>query len=140
VATDCPTNPLCAKALKDAYGIDVSGATKLAACDTPMAQALAAKTIDVGELCSTQPDIAKNGWVVLEDDQHTQPADNIAPLVRDDYLAKLPDKDGFAKILNDVSAKMTTDMLTKLNAEFVFDKKDVKDIAAGWLKDNGFTR
>src|SRR4051812_7759952 len=24
VATDCPTNPVCAKALKDAYGLDVS--------------------------------------------------------------------------------------------------------------------
>src|SRR5512141_2597672 len=32
VATDCPTNPVCAKAIKDAYGIDLSNATKLAAC------------------------------------------------------------------------------------------------------------
>jgi len=61
VATECATNPVCGAALKSAYGIDVSGATKLAACSTPMAQALVGKTIDVGELCSTQPDIAVNG-------------------------------------------------------------------------------
>ena len=38
----------------------------LSACDTPMADALKNKTIDVGELCSTQPDIIVNGWVLLQ--------------------------------------------------------------------------
>jgi osmoprotectant transport system substrate-binding protein len=137
VATDCATNPVCAAAIKSAYGIDLSGALPLSACDQPMVDALTAGTIDVGELCSTQPDIAKNNWVVLTDDKHTQPADNIAPLVRNDYLAKV-DKAAFEKILNDVSAKMTTDALTKLNAEFVFDKKDIAAIAKEWLKANGF--
>lgn len=138
VATDCPTNPVCAKALKDAYGIDVSKAKLLSACDTPMAQALLGKTIDVGELCSTQPDIAVNSWVVLQDDKSTQPADNIAPLVRNDLLAKLPDKAGFEKILNDISAKMDTATLTTLNKEIAVDKKDVAAVATEWLKANGF--
>jgi osmoprotectant transport system substrate-binding protein len=137
VATDCATNPVCAAALKTAYGLDLSTALPLSACDQPMADAIKAGTIDVGELCSTQPDIAKNGWVVLTDDKHTQPADNIAPLVRNDLLAKV-DMASFEKILNDVSAKMTTDALTKLNAEFVFDKKDIAVIATEWLKTNGF--
>jgi osmoprotectant transport system substrate-binding protein len=140
VATDCPTNPVCGAALKTAYGIDVANATKLAACDTPMAQALLGKTIDVGELCSTQPDIAVNGWVVLQDDKQTQPADNIAPLVRDDLLAKLADKAGFQKILNDVSAKMDTATLTNLNKAIAVDKKDVAAVATEWLKTNGFVK
>src|SRR5487761_2308008 len=89
LATDCKTNPVCAAALKSAYGLDPTNITPLAACDTPMAQALANRTIDVAELCSTQPDIAVNGFVVLTDDKQTQPADNIAPLVRDDLLAKV---------------------------------------------------
>ncbi|HEU4672002.1 MAG TPA: ABC transporter substrate-binding protein [Candidatus Limnocylindrales bacterium] len=137
VATDCDTNPVCAKALKDAYGIDVTNATKLAACDTPMAQALKGKTIDVGELCSTQPDIAVNGWVVLQDDKQTQPADNIAPLVRDDLLAKLPDKAGFEKVLNDVSAAMDTATLTDLNKQIAVDNKDVAVVAKAWLQSKG---
>jgi osmoprotectant transport system substrate-binding protein len=135
VATDCSTNPVCAQALKDAYGIDVSNALPLSACDQPMVDAIKAGTIDVGELCSTQPDIAQNGWVVLADPKHTQPADNIAPLVRDDLLAKV-DKSAFETILNGVSAKMTTDELTKLNAEYVFDKKDISTIAKEWLSQN----
>jgi glycine betaine/choline ABC-type transport system substrate-binding protein len=139
VATDCQTNPVCGQALKAAYNIDVTNATKLAACDTPMAQALLGKTIDVAELCSTQPDIAVNNWVVLDDDKHTQPADNIAPLVRDDYLAKLSDKAGFEKILNDVSAAMDTKTLTDLGKQIAVDKKDVAPVAKSWLQSKSFT-
>ncbi len=136
VATDCQTNPVCAAALKTAYGLDLTSALPLSACDQPMVDALKAGTITVGELCSTQPDIAQNGWVVLTDDKHTQPADNLAPLVRNDLLAKV-DSASFEAVLNGVSAKMTTDELTKLNAEYVFDKKDIPTIAKEWLTANG---
>ena len=134
VATDCATNPVCGQALKTAYNVDVTNATQLAACSTPMAQALLGKTIDVAELCSTQPDIAVNGWVVLDDDKHTQPADNIAPLVRDDYLSQLSDRAGFEKILNDVSAALDTATLTNLNKQIVVDKQDIPVVAKGWLQ------
>jgi osmoprotectant transport system substrate-binding protein len=136
LATDCPTNPVCGQALKDAYGLDTSKATLLAACDTPMADALKNKTIDLGELCSTQPDILVNGFVVLLDDKATQPADNIAPLVRNDFLAKV-DKTAFEKILNDVSAKMDTATLTDLGKQIAVDKKDIAAVAKQWLKDVG---
>jgi osmoprotectant transport system substrate-binding protein len=106
-----------------------------------MVQALAAKTIDVGELCSTQPDILVNGWVVLQDDKQTQPADNIAPLVRNDLLTKLgSDKDAFEKVLNDVSAKMDTATLTDLGKQVSVDKKDIAVVATAWLKANGFVQ
>ena len=104
-----------------------------------MAQALLGKTIDVGELCSTQPDIAVNGWVALQDDKQTQPADNISPLVRNDFLAKT-DKAAFSKILNDVSAKMDTATLTDLGKQISVDKKDVAAVAKSWLQANGFVK
>lgn len=143
LATDCPTNPLCGApggALQGQYGITaqtIAGATQLSACDTPMADALKAGTIDVAELCSTQPDILVNGWKILDDDKHTQPADNVAPIVRNDYLAKV-DKTSFEKILNDVSAKIDTPTLADLYKQVAVDHKDVKDVAAAWLKSAGF--
>ena len=140
VATDCPTNPVCAAALKTAYGIDVSNATKLSACDAPMVQALKGKTIDVGEFCLTQPDIAANGWVVLADDKQTQPAENLAPLVRDDLLAKLSDKAGFEKILNEVSAAMDTATLTDLGKQVSVDNKDIAVVAKAWLQAKGLAK
>jgi osmoprotectant transport system substrate-binding protein len=137
LATDCPTNPLCAKALKDAYGIDQPNATLLDACSGPMANALLNKTVDVAELCSTGPEIITNGWVVLEDDKHTQPADNIAPLVRDDLLAKV-DKQKLTDTLNAVSAKIDTTTLAQLYYDVAVNHKDLTVVAKDWLKANGF--
>jgi osmoprotectant transport system substrate-binding protein len=139
VATDCPTNPVCGQALKDAYGIDVANATLLSACDTPMVQALTGKTIDVGELCSTQPDIKINGWIVLDDDKGTQPADNLVPLVRNDLVTKLGgDADAFKKILNDVSAALDSATLEDMGKQVSVDKKDLSAVAKAWLQSKGF--
>jgi osmoprotectant transport system substrate-binding protein len=141
LATDCETNPVCAGALKDSYGIDINklDVTPLAACSTPMADALKSKTVDVAELCSTSPEIIVNGWVLLDDDKKTQPADNLAPLVRNDYLAKV-DKTAFGKLLNDVSAKIDTATLGDLYKQVAIDKKDIKDVASTWLKAQGFVK
>jgi osmoprotectant transport system substrate-binding protein len=132
LATDCPTNPVCGVALKTAYGIAPSQVTLIDACTTPMADALKNKTIDVAELCSTGPEIIVNGWVRLEDDKHTQPADNIAPIVRDDYLAKV-DKAAFSKLLDDVSAKIDTQTMADLYKQVAVDKKDISAVAKAWL-------
>jgi osmoprotectant transport system substrate-binding protein len=141
LATDCPTNPVCAGALKDQYGIDTTklDVTLLDACSQAMDDALKAKTIDVGELCSTGPEIIVNGWVRLDDDKKTQPADAIAPVVRNDYLAKV-DKAAFQKILDDVSAKIDTATMADLYKQVAIDKKDLKDVASAWLKANGFVQ
>ena len=133
---ECKTNPLCAGALKDKYGIEPKNIVPLAPCDAPIAQALQNKGVDVAELCTTQAAILQFGFVLLQDDKQSQPAENIVPIVRNDYLAKV-NKDEFSKILNDVSAKLTTEELTKLNVKTDVDKKDPKDVAGEWLKDNG---
>ena len=122
------------------YGIDVSTATLLDACSTPMADALKAKTIDLGELCSTQPDIILDGFVLLQDDKLTQPADNLSPLVRNDLLAKVDDKAAFEKLLNDMSAKVDTATLADLYKQVSVDKKDVKDVVSTWLKAQGLVK
>jgi osmoprotectant transport system substrate-binding protein len=135
---ECVTNNACGGALKDQYGIDVASlkVTPLAACDAPIAEALNSKAIDVAELCSTQPAITQFGFKVLEDDKKTQPAENIAPIVRNDFLAKV-DKAAFSKLLDDVSAKMTTEDLLRLGVEIAVNNKDVAAVATSWLKEEG---
>ncbi|MEP7159260.1 MAG: glycine betaine ABC transporter substrate-binding protein, partial [Chloroflexota bacterium] len=148
LALDCPTNALCGApggALAQ-YGITaetIAAATLLSACDTPMADALKAGTIDLGELCSTQADILANNWVVLEDDLHSQPAENIAPIVRDALLEQLDNAglyDEFQKALNDVSVKIDIPTLMELNRQIAFDHKDPADVARTWLTANGFVQ
>jgi osmoprotectant transport system substrate-binding protein len=134
---DCDTNPLCAGALKE-YGITYPPKQRqaLGACDVPMATALEGKAIDLAELCSTQPAISQFGFVVLEDDLDTQPAENIAPIVRDDYLAKV-DAAAFQALLDAASAKMTTEELTRLGVLVAVDQKDIPDVAKEWLTQQG---
>jgi osmoprotectant transport system substrate-binding protein len=135
--SDCDTNPLCAGALEE-YGITYPPKQReaLGACDVPMATALDGKAIDLAELCSTQPAIAQFGFVVLDDDLDTQPAENIAPLVRDDYLAKV-DAAAFSALLDAASAKMTTEELTRLGVLIAVDQKDIADVAKEWLTEQG---
>ena len=136
LATDCPTNALCAKALKDEYGLEPTNVTYLGACSGPMADALLKKTVDVAELCSTGPEIKTNGWVILEDDKQTQPAENIVPIVRNDLLAKI-DQAKFKDALNAVSAKIDTATLAQLYYDVAVGHKDLKDVASAWLKSAG---
>jgi osmoprotectant transport system substrate-binding protein len=135
--SDCDTNPLCAGALKE-YGITYppKQRTALGACDVPMAQALQGKAIDLAELCSTQPAIAQFGFVTLDDDKDTQPAENIAPIVRDDYLAKV-DAAAFKALLDAASAKVTTEALTTMGVEVAVDQKDVAEVAKAFLEAQG---
>jgi osmoprotectant transport system substrate-binding protein len=135
--SDCDTNPLCSGALKD-YGLTYPPAkrTALDACSVPMAQALQGKAIDVAEFCSTQPAIAQFGFTVLADDKQTQPAENIAPIVRDDYLAKV-DAAAFKALLDGASAKITTDELTKMGVEVDVNHKDVAEVAKAFITAQG---
>ncbi|MCA1588593.1 MAG: ABC transporter substrate-binding protein [Chloroflexi bacterium] len=134
---ECETNELCRGALEDAYGITFADlqVEPYAACDAPVAQALNDGVVDVAELCSTQPDIERFNFVVLEDDQQTQPAENIAPIVRTEWLDAAPSD--FADILNAVSAAMDTETLTRLGVRVAVDQEAVADVAADWLADNG---
>jgi len=134
---ECETNDLCSGALSDAYGIPYGqlNVQPYGACDAPIATALNDGVIDVAELCSTQPAIAQFNFVVLTDDKQTQPSENLAPIVRTEWLDAAPAD--FADTLNAVSAAMTTDDLTALGVEVAVQEKDVAEVATQWLTDMG---
>ncbi|MEA2025730.1 MAG: ABC transporter substrate-binding protein [Chloroflexota bacterium] len=133
---ECEVNALCRGALEDGYGIAWPPAQLelLPACGAEMAGALEGNAIDVAWLCSTQPIIAQNGWVVLEDDLGTQPAENLAPIVRNDFLEGVEGgADTLAAILDPISAAVTTDVLTELGVRVAVDQEDIGDVAADFL-------
>ncbi|HWH37900.1 MAG TPA: ABC transporter substrate-binding protein [Candidatus Limnocylindrales bacterium] len=136
---ECETNPLCGGVLRDVYGIDYDQIRliELDACGAEIATALNGGAVDIGQLCSTQPDIARFGFVVLEDDRNTQPAENIAPIVRDDFLAQVGGADALAAILDPVSQAMTTDELTALNVRVGIEQEEFATVARDWLTEKG---
>jgi len=132
---ECEERDLCRGALEQ-YGITWPPAQLelLPACGAEMASALEGNAIDVAWLCSTQPIISVNGWVVLDDDLDTQPAENLAPVVRNDFLAGVDGgADTIAAILDPVSAAITTEALTELGARVAIDQEDIEDVAAEFL-------
>ena len=127
---ECPDRPFCLPGLKETYGAEFASFEPLE-YGAATAQALSAGAIDVALLFSTDPLIEENGFVLLEDDQQLQSADNITPLVTSDVAADV------ASILNPVSAALTTDEMTALNARVSIDAEDAADVAREFLEANG---
>ncbi len=94
--------------------------------------ALEGGDIDVALMFSSQGIIAEKGWVVLEDDQGLQPAENLVPVGRADALT--PD---VAAPLDEVSAALTTQELAELNRRVDADKEDPATVAEDWLTQEG---
>ena len=81
---------------------------------------------------TTDPHPAGGKLIALADDRRLQPAENVVPLVR----RTLIDAYGpaFTRILDPVSAQLTTISLAELNRRAVIDGVPVARVAEDWLK------
>ena len=137
IAPGCPDNPVCGPGLNEVYGIDIDAieTETLAPCSTEIAEALDNSAIDVAQVCTTQPDIVRFNFVLLEDDMGLQPAQNIVPVARQELLDAAPAD--FEETLNAVTALLTTEELTNLGVQVAVDQVSYEDAARQWLEDNG---
>ena len=129
--SECPTRPYCIPGLKDVYGIEFGTFEPLDYGPATVA-ALKQGAVDVALLFSTDGTIGEEGLVVLEDDMGLQAADNITPLVNAEIL-----DDEITKLLNAVSAVLTTENITELNTRVGVDQEDPEDVAAEFLEAEG---
>ena len=82
---------------------------------------------DVAPAYTTEGQLAeKDKFILLEDDKQVWPPYNLAPVIRDDTLAKNPE---IADILNKISASLDTDTVTALNAEVDVNKREYEEVA-----------
>ena len=89
--------------------------------------------VQAANLFTTQSTIAANDFVVLDDPKNNFAAQNVLPLIN-----KAKATDQVQATLNEISAKLTTDGLTKLNAEADGDAKPSPEtVAKNWLSQNG---
>jgi osmoprotectant transport system substrate-binding protein len=129
---ECPERPFCIPGLKEVYGIEFGEFVPLDAGGPLTVEALDKGEIDVALLFSTQSVIADKGWVLLEDDQHLQAADNITPLIRSDLV-----NDEVTELLDGVSATLTTENMTELNGRVEIDGEDPSTVAQEFLTEQG---
>jgi osmoprotectant transport system substrate-binding protein len=127
------TRPAGLPGLERVYGIGEFKEFKALDAGGPLTiSALKKGDIDVGRVFTTQGVIAAEGWVVLEETKPLQPAQNVVPIGRTDAMT-----DQVKNALNDLSAKITTEELTKLNAQVDVEKKDPEQVARDWLTQQG---
>ncbi|WP_345710199.1 ABC transporter substrate-binding protein [Pseudomonas syringae group genomosp. 7] len=117
--------------LKAVYGINFKSIKSLDMGGPLSRLALSSGAIDVATVVSTQGILAKEPWVVLEDNKHQQPLQNITPLGRKALLT--PE---VTKVLNQVSAKLTDEDLKQLNRLVDIDHKDPAKVAAQWVTEH----
>ncbi|HEX6256652.1 MAG TPA: ABC transporter substrate-binding protein [Euzebyales bacterium] len=128
---ECPQRPLCLPGYEEMYGLEFANFQALDAGGPLTTEALNSGEVDVGLVFSTQGAIVTNDWVVLEDDQGLQPAENITPAVRDDIL-----NGEVEELLNNVSATLTTENVTAMNAQM--EQGDAPaDVARAFLAEQG---
>jgi osmoprotectant transport system substrate-binding protein len=131
---ECPTQPSCAKGLKDKYGIEFKAFKPFDGRGSPLLKtALERGDVDVALLWSTDAAIAARSFVILDDDRHLQNAENVVPLIRSSVA-----NDEVVKLLNRISARLTTEGLIDLNRQADIDNQDPFVVAQKWLETNGF--
>ncbi len=84
--------------------------------------------VDAADLFTTDPSIAANGFVILEDPKSNFAAQNVLPLIN-----KAKATDGVKVILNAISATLDTPGLGALMVKVVTDKQDPAAVAKEWL-------
>lgn len=130
---ECPERPRCLIGLQDVYGLEIAEFKALDAGGSLTVAALNGDEVDVGLFFTTYLFIDE--YLALEDDLGLQPAENIVPVVRQDIVDEYGNN--FVDLINDVSAKITTDQLTDMNERF-FTPEDADVIARDFLVENGF--
>jgi osmoprotectant transport system substrate-binding protein len=130
---ECPTRPFCQAGLQKVYGLNFKAFKALDSGGPLTKGALDKGDIDLGLIFSSDSAYSTGKYVQLEDDKHLQNADNVVPVGRSKALTS-----DATSILNKVSAKLTTDALVGMNKKADVDKQDPDQIAADWLKSNGF--
>jgi osmoprotectant transport system substrate-binding protein len=131
---ECEQRVTCLRGYEQTYGAKVKDFRPIAQGALKY-QALLEGDIQIALSFTTDGIIAKENLVVLEDDKGVFPPDQAVPVVRNDLLSKGGQE--FKDTVNKVSAKITTEEITKLNAAVDLDREDPRDVAGKWLTDQG---
>ena len=92
---------------------------------------------DVSIVFTTDPQIKREGFVLLEDDKGMFPPYNSTLVVRNDVIEKAgPD---FAKTVDMTSKGLTDEVMQELNARVDLDKETPADVAGQYLQESGLT-
>jgi osmoprotectant transport system substrate-binding protein len=126
------TRPTGVPGLKKVYNLDFKTFRPLDAGGPLSVQALKNGQVDAVNLFTTDPSIADNGFVILNDPKSLFAAQNVVPLITKSKVTAT-----ISAALDAISAKLDTATLGQLVKEVVIDKKDPAVVAKEFLTKNG---
>ena len=126
------TRPTGVPGLKKFYNLDFKDFRPLDAGGPLSVQALKNGQVDAVNLFTTDPSIADNGFVILDDPKNLFAAQNVVPLITKSKVTPT-----ISASLNAISSKLDTATLGELVKEVVVDKKDPVVVAKEFLAKNG---
>ncbi len=118
----------------DIYGIEFAD-TQTIEFGPLLGEALSAEEVDAVVWNDTAPQIGEFGFKVLEDDQGLHPAQNVAPILRDEVVEAYGED--LTNAINELSALIETEDLLAWNTETDLQFRESDDVALEWLEDNG---
>jgi osmoprotectant transport system substrate-binding protein len=128
------TRPTGVPGLKKVYNLEFKTFRPLDAGGPLSVQALKNGQVDAVNLFTTDPSIAANGFVVLDDPKSLFAAQNVVPLI-----TKTKVNPTVSATLNAISAKLDTETLGQLVKQVVVDKKDAAVVAKEFLTKNNLS-
>jgi osmoprotectant transport system substrate-binding protein len=114
--------------LKSVYGLEFKEFSALDAGGPLTLNALLSGQVQVADLFSTDPALATNNLVALEDDKNLFLSENIVPVINEKKSTAT-----VKEVLDKVSAALTTEDLIEMNGR-VAKFEDIGEIAKDWLK------
>jgi osmoprotectant transport system substrate-binding protein len=131
---ECPDRPYCLPGLRTAYGLGFAGFLPFGT-EPERVTALRDGVVDVAVLDTTDGNLAVGDLVLLSDDRHLQPAENVVPVITSNALARYGKRLGDA--VNGVSAQLTSQALLFMDWRVEVAGAGVTAEARAWLERHG---
>ena len=131
---ECPDRPYCLPGLRQAYGLGFAGFLSFNT-EQQRVTALRDGVVGAAVLDTTDGNLAAGDLVLLSDDRHLQPAENVVPVITERAMARYGSR--LAGPVNAVSAQLTSQALLFMDWRVEVVGADVITEARGWLVRHG---
>jgi osmoprotectant transport system substrate-binding protein len=131
---ECAERPECLSGLDETYNIRFKEFRPLDVGGPATVAALAGGEVDVALLFTTDPQIEANDFVLLTDDKHLEPAENVVPIARSEVLGR---HTGMRELVDSVTRALSTEELRELNRLVALELRPAEEVASDWLLREG---
>ena len=131
---ECPSRPFCLPGLRNIYGLRF-GRFLPFGTEPQRVTALKYGVVNAAVLTTTDGNLADGSLVLLTDNRHLQPADNVVPVVTAQALARYGNR--LTTAADAISAQLTSAELLFLNWRIEVAGQGVLAEARAWLERHG---